>query len=113
MIRRLSLALGLSLALAAAGCKGSENVMGAPITGSEGRTLASMLPDIKKSLTPQIAEEKFGLANTALGSGLIIFVYNVEDGKKVNLAFPGPTALISYASWSDKNGVTTDIPLRD
>ena len=113
MVRRLTLALGLSLALAAAGCKGSENVTGAPLTGSEGRTLASMLPDIKKSLTPQLAEEKFGVANAALGSGLIIFVYNVEDGKKVNLAFPGPSALISYASWSDRNGATTDIPLRD
>ena len=113
MIRRLSFALVLSLALAAAGCQGTENVMGTPSGVVEGRTLASMLPEIKKSLTPALAEEKFGLAQTAVGSGLIIFVYNVEEGKKVNLAFPGPTALISYASWTDKSGVTTDIPLKD
>ena len=113
MIRRLSFALVLSLALAAAGCQGTENVMGTPSGVVEGRTLASMLPEIRKSLTPQIAEEKFGNANTALGSGLVILVYNVEDGKKVNLAFPGPTALISYASWTDKSGAVTDIPLRD
>ncbi len=111
MIRRLSFALGLSLALAA--CHGTDFVTGTPSGIVEGRTLASMLPEIKKSLTPPLAEEKFGIANTALGSGLIIFVYSVEDGKKVNLAFPGPTALISYASWTDKTGVTTDIPLKD
>ena len=113
MIRRLSFALGLSLALVAAACKVGENVMGTPSSVVEGRTLASMLPEIKKSLTPALAEEKFGPATTAVGSGLIIFVYSVEDGKKVNLAFPGPTALISYASWTDKTGVTTDIPLKD
>ena len=113
MIRRLAFLLGLSLALVATGCKGTENVTGTPIGGSEGRTLASMLPDIRKSLTPQLAEEKFGLANTALLSGQVIFVYNVEDGKKVNLAFPDLNSLISYASWSDKNGVTTNIPLLD
>jgi hypothetical protein len=112
MIRRLALALGLSLALAG-GCQGTENVTGSPTGAAEGRTLAGMLPEIKKSLTPQIAEEKFGVANTALGSGLIILVYNVEEGKRVNLAFPGPSALISYASWTDKSGNVTDIPLRD
>ncbi len=113
MIRRLSFALGLSLALVAAACNGADNVIGTPSGLIEGRTLASMLPEIKKSLTPPLAEEKFGIANTALGSGLIILVYNVEDGKKVNLAFPSPTGLISYASWTDKTGVTTDIPLKD
>jgi hypothetical protein len=113
MIRRLTFALGLGFAFAAGGCQGTENVTGSPTGAAEGRTLASMLPEIRKSLTPQIAEEKFGNANTALGSGLVILVYNVEDGKKVNLAFPGPTALISYASWTDKSGAVTDIPLRD
>ncbi len=112
MIRRLSFALTLSLALAAA-CHGTDFVTGTPSGIVEGRTLASMLPEIKKSLTPALAEEKFGPATTAVGSGLIIFVYNVEEGKKVNLAFPSPTGLISYASWTDKTGVTTDIPLKD
>ena len=113
MIRRLTFALGLASALAFTGCQGTEDVMGIPSSGVAGRTLQSMLPDIKKSLTPALAEEKFGVANQAVGSGLIIFVYNVEDGKKVNLAFPGPTALISYASWTDKSGNVTAIPLLD
>jgi len=113
MIRSLTLALGLAFAFAAGGCQGTENVTGSPASAPEGRTLASMLPDIRKSLTPQLAEEKFGVANTALGSGLVILVYNVEDGKKVNLAFPGPAALISYASWTDRSGAVTNIPLRD
>jgi len=115
MIRRLTYALGLSLALAAAGCKGTEHVAGTPAGGggTEGRTLASMLPLITKTLTPQLAEERFGLPNTGSIGNPMILVYNVEEGRKVTLGFPNSTSLISYASWQDKNGVITEIPLRD
>jgi hypothetical protein len=115
MIRRLTYALGLSLALAAAGCKGTENVTGRPAGGggTESRTLESMLPGITKSLTPTLAEERFGLPNSGSNSTPLILVYFVEDGKKVNLGFPSRTEVISYASWQDKNGVVTGIPLRD
>jgi hypothetical protein len=41
----------------------------------------------------------------------VIYVYFVEDGKKVNLAFSGPTDVISFASLQDKNGVTTPITI--
>jgi hypothetical protein len=116
MIRRITFAFGLSLALLASGCKGGDRVVGAPTAGggsSEARTLAGMKPDLKKSLTPILAEQTFGPPDQKAGSGLIIYIYNVEDGRKVNLAFPGPTALISFASVQEKNGGTTDIPLLD
>lgn len=115
MIRRLTYALGLSLALAAAGCKGTENVTGQPAGGggTESRTLEGMLPGITKTLTPQLAEERFGLPNSGSNSSPLVLVYNVEDGKKVNLGFPSRTSVISYALWQDRNGVQTNIPLRD
>ena len=116
MVRRLTYALGLSLALATAGCKGADPVVGVPTAGgggSESRTLAQMRPEIKKSLTPILSEQTFGPPDQKAGSGLIIYIYNVEDGRKVNLAFPGPTALISFASVQEKTGGTTEIPLLD
>ncbi len=113
MIRRLSTALILSLALLAPACKGKGNVTGTPFGGQEGRTLAGMMPYLTKSLTAPKAELTFGTPDAASGSGLILFVYNVEDGKKVNLGFPSPTEPISFASLQDKNGGTTPITLKD
>ena len=113
MIRRLSTTLFLSLALVAIGCKGTENVSGTPIGGQEGRTLAGMMPYLTKSLTAPQAELTFGRPDAASAGGLILFIYNVEDGKKVNLGFPNPTDPISFASVQDKNGGTTPIQLKD
>ena len=113
MIRRLGTALVLSLVLLAPACKGTENVTGTPMGGQEGRTLAGMLPYLTKSLTAPQAELTFGRPDAASGSGLILFIYNVEDGKKVNLVFPSPTEPISFASLQDKNGGTTPITLKD
>ena len=114
MIRRLSTALILSLALLAPACKGTENVVGTPIGGQVGRTYESMRPFIKKSLTAPQAELTFGRPDTGSGSTQgVLFIYNVEDGKKVNLVFPNQTDPISYASLQEKNGGTTPIPLLD
>jgi len=97
----------------ASACKGTENVTGQPSGGPEGRTLAGMMPYLTKSLTAPVAELTFGRPDAASGSGLILFVYNVEDGKKVNLGFPSPSEPISFASLQDKNGGTTPITLKD
>jgi hypothetical protein len=113
MIRRLGIAFCLSLALFAPACRGSENVMGTPSGGQEERTLASMLPYLTKSLTAPVAELTFGRPDNTSGSGQILFIYNVENGQKVNLAFPGPTAPITFASLQDRNGGTTPIVLKD
>ena len=112
MIRRINVALILALALIAPACKGTENVAGTPFGGQEGRTLAGMMPYLTKSLTAPAAELTFGRPDAASGSGLILFIYNVEDGKKVNLGFPSPTDPISFASLQDKNGGTTPIELK-
>ena len=114
MIRRLSIALGLCLSLAAAGCTTEQDIPSQVLGGgSEVRTVASMLPLIKKSLTPLLAEQTFGPPNARSGTGPINYVYNVEDEKKVNLTFPGPTDFISFASLQDRNGVTTPIAILD
>ncbi|MFL5617264.1 MAG: hypothetical protein ACJ79A_02585 [Gemmatimonadaceae bacterium] len=112
MIHRLSIAFGLCLALAATGCTTNRDIPSQPPGGETAvRTLASMLPAITKSLTPLLAEQTFGPADAKSGSGPINYVYNVEDQKKVNLTFPGPTATISFASLQDRNGVTTPITI--
>ena len=113
MKRKLGIALILSLGLVAPACKGTENVVGTPIGGGEGRTYESMRPFIKKSLTAPQAELTFGRPDAGQGGSQVLFIYNVEDGKKVNLAFPNPTDPISFASLQDKNGGTTPIPLLD
>jgi len=111
MIRRLTFAFCLSLFLAVPGCNGTDPVQGNPITGVEGRTLASMRPYITKSLTAPQAELTFGKPDAAASSGSILFIYNVEDGQKVNLGFPNPTDPISFANLQDKNGGTTPITI--
>ena len=114
MIHRLRIALCLCLTLAAAGCT-TERGIPSQVGGGEVevRTLASMLPFITKSLTPQLAEQTFGLPNARSGTGPINYVYVVEDEKKVNLTFPGSTDFISFASLQERNGVTTPITIRD
>ena len=114
MLRKLVIALVLSLGLVAPACKGTENVTGTPLTGGEGRTLESMLPFITKSLTAPSAELMFGKPDQgAPSSAQVIFIYLVENGRKVNLSFPNPTDPITLAWVQEKNGGTTPIPILD
>ena len=113
MHRRLSLAC-FCLLLATAGCTTGPDVPSQAGGGETAtRTLASMLPFIKKSLTPLLAEQTFGAPDDRTGTGPINYVYNVEDQKKVNLTFPSSTATISFASLQDRNGVSTPITIAD
>ena len=114
MNRRLGIALSLCLLLAAARCTTEPDIPSQPTSGeSATRTLASMLPFIKKSLTPVLAEQTFGLPDARSGTGPVNFVYAIEDQKKVNLTFPSPTGTISFASVQDRNGVSTPITIVD
>ena len=114
MIHRLRIALCLCLTLAAGGCTTERDVPSQGLGGgTEVRTLASMLPVIKKSLTPLLAEQTFGPPDARSGTGPINYVYGVEDQKRVNLTFPGPTDFISFASLQDRNGVATPSTIAD
>ena len=113
MLRRLSLAC-FCLLLATAGCTSGPDVPSQAGGGETAtRTLASMLPFIKKSLTALLAEQTFGAPDGRTGTGPINYVYNVEDQKRVNLTFPSSTATISFASLQDRNGVSTPITIAD
>jgi hypothetical protein len=114
MKRRLTIAFCLCASLAAAGCTTSPDVPSQAGGGETAtRTLASMLPFIKKSLTPVLAEQTFGPPDAKSGTGPINYVYAIEDQKKVNLTFPNATATITFASVQDRNGVSTPITILD
>lgn len=114
MMRRFSIVFCLGLALAAPGCTTDPDVPSQPGGGDTAtRTLASMLPFIRKSLTPVLAEQTFGPPDAKSGTAPVNYVYAIEDQKKVNLTFPNLTATITFASVQDRNGVSTPITIAD
>lgn len=62
-------------------------------------------------MTPATAVAAFGEPDRKLGSGLIIYEYDLGDGGKVRLGFPG-FAPIQYAKHISKGGQTEDIPVK-
>ena len=106
------LALAFALAVTATGCKSSD-VMGRPSNTAEARTYANMLPYIRKSLTTAIAEERFGAPDAKQTIGTIVYIYNVEDQKKVSLGFAGVGQTISFATLTLPGGTQTPIPIAD
>jgi hypothetical protein len=112
MPRLRSLALAISLVVVAplvlAACNGSSN----PAAASQTRTVASMLPKLTHSLTPAAAQVAFGKPDETTGSGLLIYVYRVEEGKKVYLAFPGYAPIV-YAKAVDQSGAVEELVIRE
>ena len=113
MPRRFVLALCLAFSAPLVACKGTENVTGTPIGGTDSRTLASMTPLITKSLTVTSAETAFGFPNSRTTTPPIVLTYLVEDGKKVTLTFPDMVGVISNAWLTDKLGVVTSLTILD
>ena len=75
-------------------------------------TLEAMRPALTRGLTPQEAERTFGAPDRIEGSGLLIYVYDIEQGFTVHLGFPG-YAPITYAKLQTPGtGMFHDIPLR-
>jgi hypothetical protein len=108
MLHRLrTLALIVPLALAA--CTNSSSD---PATVPESRTVASMVPKLTRSLTPAGAESAFGKPDEITGSGLLIYVYRAEEGKRVFLSFPGFAPIVA-ARAVDASGASQDLPLRE
>jgi hypothetical protein len=108
--RPRTIALALSLLVAA--CSNGAPIPVDPVVVTGQRTVASMLPNLTRSLTPAIAETTYGKPDEITGSGLLIYVYNVESGKRVFLSFPG-FAPIMAARLQESTGASQELPLKD
>lgn len=111
MFRRIALALSLAFSTALTACKGTENVSGTPIGGTDSRTLASMTPFITKSLTAVGAETAFGFPDQRTLVPPIILTYNVENSSKVSLGFPDMASTITSATLTDRSGTVTTLTI--
>ena len=104
--------IALALPLLVAACSNAAPIPVDPVVVTAERTVASMLPKLSRSLTPAIAEATFGKPDETTGSGLLIYVYRAEAGKRVFLSFPG-FAPIMGARVQDDTGASQELPLRD
>jgi hypothetical protein len=104
-------ALFFAVPLLLAGCKGTENIQGAPSEVVELRTLSSMQPRITRSLTARTAQETFGTPNSMTTVGEIVLTYHVENSQKVSLGFPSLDGQIVFARLTDKSGTSTDLQI--
>jgi len=75
------------------------------------RTLEFFKTKLDKTLTPAKAEIVFGKADRNIGSGLIIYEYDLDDGSKVRLSFPGFAPIVT-ARHVAKDGKTEELPLK-
>jgi predicted methyltransferase len=75
------------------------------------RTLGFFQKTLDKTLTPVKAIAAFGEPDRKLGSGLMIYEYDLDDGSVVRLGFPGFEKLL-YAKHIKKGGASEDIPVR-
>lgn len=76
-------------------------------------TLEAMRPALTRSLTPQEAERVFGPPDQIVGSGLLVYVYEIEQGFTVYLSFPGYAPIQNAKLRTPGSGVFHEIPLRD
>jgi hypothetical protein len=84
---------------------------GAGIRKYSGRSLAAFQMRLDKSVTPALAETRFGKPDSIAGSGLLIYVYKLDDDRELMLGFPGFEPLI-YAKVKSADGSITDLPLK-
>lgn len=75
------------------------------------RTLGDFKEKLDTTFTPDKTIKVFGKENRNIGSGLIIYEYDLDDGTKVRLGFPG-FAKIIYAKHVKQDGTAEDIPLK-
>ena len=75
------------------------------------RTLDNFQKTLDKAFTQEKTIAAFGEPDRRLGSGLDIFEYDLDDGTKIRLGFPG-FAPITYARHVQKGGELRVIPLK-
>ena len=83
---------------------------GGPATEPDLPTLTAMERQLSRSLTPSLAEQRFGPPDQVTGSGLLVYVYPVEAGHSVYLGFPGHAPIL-YAKLRSPDGLFRDLPL--
>ena len=79
--------------------------------GTEQRPLSEFEPHLTRDLTPARARALFGTPSQEAGSGLMIYVYELEDERELWLGFPGE-APIAYAKVRSADGSARDVTLR-
>ena len=80
------------------------------LQASTERTLEMFKQTLDKTITPDKAVAAFGEPDRRIGSGLIIFEYDLGDGTKIRLGFPG-MAPILYAQHVQKDRTLVVIPM--
>ncbi len=75
------------------------------------RSLEKFQSALTTNMTPKLAEESFGKPDRVTGSGLIIYVYVLADGKEIWLGFPG-FAPIRYAKVKATDGSVLELKLK-
>lgn len=75
------------------------------------RMLELFKQKLDKTMTPAKTVATFGEPDVKTGSGLIIYIYDLDDGTKMRLGFPG-FAPIQYAHHVQKDGKFVVIPVK-
>ena len=75
------------------------------------RNLQDFQPYLTMRLTPALARAQFGPPDEETGSGLRIYVYRLDDGRRLRLGFPGDAPIV-YAKVEAHDGAMSDLPLR-
>ena len=81
------------------------------MTTKKSRTLEHFKAKLDKSFTPVKAEGMFGKPDRNVGSGLLIYEYDLADGTKLRLGFPGFSPIM-YAKHLKLDGTAEDLPLK-
>ncbi|MCG8349177.1 MAG: hypothetical protein MI924_15520 [Chloroflexales bacterium] len=74
------------------------------------RPLEMFTAALSRDLTANRAIELFGEPDKITESGLVIYIYHLNDGRSILLSFPG-AAPISSAHLEDQDGNAIDLPL--
>jgi hypothetical protein len=79
--------------------------------GTEQRPLSDFEPHLTSDLTPARARALFGTPSEEAGSGLLIYVYELEDDRELWLGFPGEAPIV-YATVRSRDGSARDLAIR-
>lgn len=112
-VRSIVCLIGIAVAV---GCSSQQPVVAnesGKQTSAAGasRSLERFQSALTTNMTPKLAEESFGKPDRVTGSGLIIYVYVLADGKEIWLGFPG-FAPILYAKVKAPDGSMLELKLK-